>query len=218
MTLVGSKQYCLTENKNNMANFQGKVAYYNEREWGGKMLYSFKLANDDQFYSLGEKDVKLSKGDYVSFAAKEDAKGRMQVDVRSIEVKAAEVAAPSTGTGGGWKGKSFGGKPAGARDSYWEEKAKADAERQPKIEWQAARNSAIAAAQVILANGGLKLPAKENAKFDAIVALIDDLTAKYFAETNNLDKMKADVVDKDTGDAVRTAPVEEDAQEEGWDD
>jgi hypothetical protein len=141
---------------------QGNVAYVNEKNWNGKTLYSFKLKDDQTLYTCGMTKPQMSKGDYVTFEGKETNNGRFEVDVRSINVKKAEVVTPQKG--------------------YFRD----DSKRQETIEWQAARNSAIAAAGVILQAGALKLPAKEADKYAVITMLISELTHKFFKETKTL--------------------------------
>lgn len=146
---------------------QGKVAFVNERPWNGKMLYSFKLADDDALYVCGTSKPQVTKGDFVTFEAKSNPKGQMVVDLNTIEAKKAEVVTAGKGNWGYAKGPN-------------------EDKRQRTIEWQAARNSAIAAAQVVLSNGALKLPAKESAKYECVMALIGELTKQFFDETATL--------------------------------
>lgn len=143
---------------------QGTIQYVNEKNWNGKNLYSFKLANDSTLYTCGTVKPQVSKGDYVSFNGEEKGNNRFEVDAKSITVKKADVVTPSGGRG------------------FFRD----DSKRQETIEWQAARNSAIAAAGVILNAGGLKLPAKEADKYAVITMLISELTHKFFKETKTL--------------------------------
>ena len=151
-----------------MAYANGKVAFLNEKNWNNKTLYSLKLQNDNNLYMCGEEKPACDKGDFISFGYKEGRSGRFEVDVKSIKTKAAEVLKPGTG-------QSFGGY-------------RNDDKRQETIEYQAARNSAIAAAGVILQASALKLPAKEADKYKVVVELIGTLTDKFFAETKTLGK------------------------------
>lgn len=151
---------------------QGRIKFINARDWNGKTLYSIKLEGDEALYMCGTSKPPVSQGDYVTFDFKQNPKGQNIVDGKSIKAKAAEVVAAAT---------------QGGRESYWNDRQKADDGRQKKIEWQAARNSAIAAADVIITSGALKLPAKESAKYEALLALISDLTRKFYDETNNFD-------------------------------
>ena len=149
---------------------QGKVAFVNERNWQGKTLHSFKLVDDEALYVCGTVKPRINKGDFVTFEAKPNPKGQMVVDLNSMQAKEAEVVTAGIAGKAAWGGKS----------GYNDDK------RQRTIEWQAARNSAIAAAQVILGNGALKMPAKESAKYEAVMALISELTKQFFEETATL--------------------------------
>ena len=158
-----------------MGNITGKVRFLNEKNFNGKLLYSIKLADDESFYSCGTTRPNVAQGDMISFDAKETPNGRMQVDVRSIKVNRAKQEVVTPGMG---------------RDAYWDKKAQDDRSRQATIEYQAARNSAIAAAGVILNAGALKLPAKDADKYGVVIGLINDLTMKYFEETKTLGAKK----------------------------
>lgn len=151
-----------------MAYANGKVAFLNEKNWNDKTLYSIKLQNDNSLYMCGESKPDCAKGDFVSFGYKEGRSGRFEVDVKSIKVKKAEVV--QAGGGRSWK-----------MDTGYDK-------RQETIEYQAARNSAIAAAGVILQANALKLPAKEADKYGVVIELIGTLTDKFFAETKTLGK------------------------------
>lgn len=151
-----------------MAYANGKVAFLNEKNWNNKTLYSIKLQNDNGLYMCGENKPQCAKGDFVSFGFTEGRNGRFDVDVKSLKVKQADVI------------------QAGGNKS-WKPNTDYD-KRQETIEYQAARNSAIAAAGVILQASALKLPAKEADKYKVVVELIGTLTDKFFAETKTLGK------------------------------
>jgi membrane-bound inhibitor of C-type lysozyme len=151
---------------------QGRIKFLNEREWNGKSLYSFKLENDEASYMCGGDKPNASKGDFVTFEVRQNQKGQNIVDVKTLAVKKSEVVS--------------GAAPSAGREGYWSQREKSDDTRQSRIEWQAARNSAIALADVILKNAALKMPAKETAKYDAVVALVAELTTKFFEETKTL--------------------------------
>lgn len=173
---------------------QGTVQYVNEKPWNGKVLYSFKLSNDDSLYMCGVSRPNVKKGDYVNFDVTVNPKGQQLVDAKTLKVAVPEIA---TGRSGG--------------DSWKPPEDK----RQRTIEWQAARNSAIAAADVILKNGALKLPAKESGKYDVVVALIMDLTKKFFEETHVLGEVKK--AEKEAEQAI-SPEAEVVSTLESWDD
>ncbi len=72
-----------------------------------------------------------------------------------------------------------------------------------QIRYSAALKNAVPAAGVILANGGFALGnAKAADKKTLILSLIDELTAKYFKETDELTAVtEAAEIDEDMGDA-----------------
>jgi hypothetical protein len=184
---------------------QGVVKFINEKPYNGKMLYSFKLANDDALYMCGGDKPNISRGDFITFESKANPRGQHVVNLNSIQVKQSEVVEASTTRVSG---------TAGGKETYWDNKAKSDDQRQSKIEWQAARNSAIAAADLVLKHGGLKMPAKESAKYDVILALVTDLTNTFYEETKTLGaKPKAPALELEADVAAA------DSSEEGvdWD-
>jgi len=58
---------------------------------------------------------------------------------------------------------------------------------QQKIEWQAARNSAIALVAAALSSDAVQLPAKKGDKYDALMQMVDDLTVRYFQDTSDVE-------------------------------
>lgn len=70
-----------------------------------------------------------------------------------------------------------------SKDEYWKKKEKTDKLTQRVIQHQSARNSAIAFLDVLFKNEAVKLPAKQSDKFDAALALLDELTAKFIEAT-----------------------------------
>lgn len=173
-----------------MNNNKGTVAFVNEKVFNNSVLHSFKLRDDNTLYMCGKDKPAIAKGNYIEFEAYEDSQGRTVVVPATITVREAEVLQPGTVTSGkpaySAYRKPFGKTDAGAKDEYWKKREESDNARQKTIEYQAARNSAIAAATVILSNSALKLPAKEADKYAAVMGLIGDLTARFFAETSSL--------------------------------
>lgn len=98
------------------------------------------------------------------------------------------------GGGGNYGGQRGGGQQqrsapprqaagSDAKDEYWKKKEKTDKLTQRVIQHQSARNSAIAFLDVLFKNEAVKLPAKQSDKFDAALALLDELTAKFIEAT-----------------------------------
>ncbi len=178
---------------------QGRVTYVNEKPWNGKVLYSFKLANDEALYMCGNTKPNITKNDFIEFDAQTNPKGQTIVDTKTIRKKEAQVVQA---------------KEAG-RDAYWSKREQSDDTRQNKIEWQAARNSAIAAADLILKNGALKMPAKEAAKYDAVLALVGELTQMFYDQTKT---QSTSAVPAAAAEVVPETEVHTDGQDDGWDE
>lgn len=69
------------------------------------------------------------------------------------------------------------------KDQYWENKEKRDVRVQRQIQHQASRNSAIELVKVAVQADALALPAKKADKMDALVALVNELTDQFNADT-----------------------------------
>lgn len=138
---------------------KGEIQFVNEKEWKGKTLYSFKLHDDKTYYRTGTKKPKgVEKGNVVSFEAEENEDGRSaNVDNATFKV----VGKGSSGS----SGASSGGGSTNA-----------------DIQYQSARKDALTLAQLFVAAGALKLPAKEAAKAEALEALVDKYTALYYVD------------------------------------
>jgi hypothetical protein len=75
-----------------------------------------------------------------------------------------------------------------SKDDYWKLKDEKDEGKQATIQYQASRNSAIALLDVLVKNNLVKLPpeSKMADRYDATLALLETLTAKFQDETDNL--------------------------------
>jgi len=158
---------------------QGRIEFLNEKPWGNKTLYSLKLSGDNTLYMCGGDKPQASRGDYVNFDVSVNQKGQAIVGAKTLKVMESEVNTPQT---------------AGVSRSFTTPFKKNDDDRQRRIEWQAARNSALTAAGLLLGGGALKMPAKETAKYAAIMAMIADLTKQFFNETATLGEVPEAVV------------------------
>lgn len=170
---------------------QGTVGYVSPgKPYRGKTLYSFKLVNDETWYGMGEEQPQFSEGDMVRF--EHDAKNG--VDTTSLKTKKGEapVAAPKPA------GKSWGGgKKDAGREEYWAKKEESDAERQKAINYQSARKDAIEVMKLMVDKEMVKLPTKASDKFDGVLALIQEVTVRYYNETQNLTGTSATTSEED---------------------
>lgn len=148
--------------------------------------YGIKI--DGEWYNTTKEPSSLNKGDKlrVQFSV---VKGKNRIE----KLKVLEKGTGSTGRKGGYGGGR--GNPQ-------------------NIDWNAATARAIEAAQVIIANGGLKLvKTKPDANETAIVALIDRLTVKFFEEVQTKKPVK---VEKEIEEDLEEA--EEDFEDEDLED
>lgn len=138
-----------------MSQVTGVVSSIGETPWNGKTLYSVTV-NGTQ-YGCGDKRPPCSVGNNVSFSAQQKGK-YMNVVPNTLTVLAdAPPVAPSAGN-----------YSSGGQDT-----------RQRIIQYQAARNSAIAAVAALIQADAIKLPAAVAKRGDAVLALIDSLTDRY---------------------------------------
>lgn len=164
---------------------KGVVGYVSPgKEFRGSTLYSFKLDGDDTWYGCGESKPGFSAGDMVMFDCN-TMNGRTTVMMESIKMKKGEapVAAPKPA------GKAWGGKKDPAKDQYWTDREAKDDARQKAITYQAARKDALTFLEMAVQAEGVKLPAASNKKYDALMAMVDELTLKFYHDTQNMDSL-----------------------------
>lgn len=157
----------------------------------GRTYFSFNLVDVDDFFRCGTNDPNVKKGDMITFKYDIDPKWGNQVDVKSVEVvdkapeqKAAPAAKKNAGTAVG-------------RDDYWANKEAADVDRQKIISLQAATNIATNIVTAALQADVLPLPTKKAEKFDALLAMVeqvaDDLVVRYVNAPQRVDELTAEV-------------------------
>lgn len=62
---------------------------------------------------------------------------------------------------------------------------------QQRIEWQAARNSAVATINMMLSHGIVVLPKKQAEAYEATLGLVQELTIQYCRDTSNIEEILA---------------------------
>lgn len=178
-----------------MSEQVGVVKWMGGKTIKGRTYYSFNLVDVDGFFRCGQDEPQIKKGDMISFSYETDQWGD-QVDKKSIvvldEVKEeVKAAAPVK--------KQSGGTAVG-RDDYWANKEAADVDRQKIISLQAATNIATNIVTAALAADALSLPAKKAEKFDALLAMVeqvaDDLVVRYVNAPAHIDELVAGAVSK----------------------
>lgn len=139
-----------------MSQVTGVVSSITPRQWNNKTLYSLTVSGVN--YGAGDRQPACSVGDTVSFTATK--KGDYNnIAPNTLQVVPAAAGAPAT--------------PAVSAHDV----------RQRIIQYQAARNSAITAVDILLKAEAIKLPAAQAKKADAILALIDELTDRFDSDT-----------------------------------
>lgn len=157
-----------------MSNYKGTVQKTYEKVFSGKTLFSFTLRGTKGFFRTGQTRPTFKEGGYISFEADDG----LNVDVSTIE--------------------SLSHKEPEVTDSSKPVSAYVDREdfRQRSIIYQSARKDAIEVLNTMLAHDALRLPANTPKKYAALLAAVDALTVRFFADTANLGH-KEEAVDGD---------------------
>ena len=127
----------------------------------------YSIIMEDIFYSTYKTKPACNEGDEVVFQFVQ--KGRFyNADPKTVEVVSATPAAKASAEAGG-SGNN----------------------KQDIIQYQAARNTAMAFLTVAISEGAVKLPAKQADKYDAFMSLLHDVTDQFFEEAANLGPVAA---------------------------
>ena len=181
---------------------KGKIVWsnQNQKKFGG---YGFKIDGHDFFINSPKplKD-KLARGNTVQVTvAKKDGKYKL--------VKPPKVLAKGSGGGGG-RGRGGGGR---------------DPETGAQIAWQHSQDVAAKVLEMLIANGGLKIPkTKPDQACTVICEKFDELTAKLFKDVTERDPLKTaeeiedDLEDEDDDDADEDGDDDDEDEDEDDDD
>ncbi len=148
-----------------MSKFTGVVSKTVERSYKGKKLYSFFLRGHEGLFKLGETTPKFKEGSTISFEANE------ALIVEPNSITAAENA-PATVVN----------KEKATATAFVDYRAEADKLRQRNINFQSAHKDAIEVAKFMIDKGFVKMPAKVADQYDVVLALVGELTTKFFNE------------------------------------
>ena len=175
---------------------KGTVTYMGEEKKYGN--YGFKVSGYEEWFRSPKRyeDI-LEKGSKVTLKVKMDKRG-------AYELTAAPVSGGS-GSGGGSSSK------AASRE------APSNDPRGNAIQWQHSQDMGIAAATLLLAQQAFKLGAanKPSERQKQILALIDELTVKFYTEIETKAPLKAKgEQDEDLGDQE---PAEDGDEQDGDD-
>ncbi len=153
----------------------GVVQRVLNKDFKGKMLYSFSLGEDKPLFGLGGVRPNFNEGDKITFEYILNNKGYPVVDGKSIKVV-------ERGANGAQAVPAAAGVPAQGREAYWSNKEARDVETQKRISFQAARNSAIETFSKAVELGLVSLGQKKDTKFDNFLRGINKLTVQTYWE------------------------------------
>lgn len=161
-----------------MSSVKGVVQKTFAKPFGDKTLHSFTLQGNQTFYGTGERRL-VEEGKAYEFMTRTAPSGRISVEngtLRPWDAPAGAIQAPPVQNfSGGTPYKRAFQKDEG-KDSYWKGKEDRDVRNDSLRELGATRNTAISLMTLMLANGAVKLPAKESAKEQALYELFEHYT------------------------------------------
>lgn len=123
-------------------------------------MYSMQV--NGEWYGCGFKPIQAGKNDYVSFDFEQSGNYKNAKNVQVVAAPAgAAQQAPSASPA-----QAAGSAPVSKRDV--------------SIQYQSSRKDAIQTLDLLLKNEAISLPAKKADKFDAALALLDEITARFY--------------------------------------
>jgi hypothetical protein len=123
-------------------------------------LYSIEV--DGTWYGSGFKAPNAKEGDYISFDVVQKGQYKNAENI-AVSAGAPATAAPTA---------SGGAAPVNKRDI--------------SIHYQSCRKDALVALGVLLQHDAVKLPAKQADKFDAALALVDEMTNQFYLKLEDV--------------------------------
>lgn len=122
-------------------------------------MYSMQVSGE--WYGCGFKALQARQGDYVSFDFEQSGNFKNAKNVK--------VVAPPAG----------GQQPAAAPQAQAQGVSVVN-KRDVSIQYQSSRKDAIQVLDLLIKHDAVSLPAKKADKFDAALALLDELTARFY--------------------------------------
>lgn len=154
---------------------KGYVTFAGDKKFGNKTLYSFRIGSEDKWFRTGTTAHGLNRDDHVEFSYNQEG-GSNNVDVGSIVKHKLNS---------GVSAVSAQSAPAlvNEREKYWTDKAATDKLKELQIQYQSARNAAIAVVDILVRDKILQLATGAKADNVAVVlGKIGDLTDEFFAK------------------------------------
>ena len=145
-----------------MPTVTGKVEKILGKAAGRGFAYNFVI--DGVWYGNGFDKPKFREQDTITFDYTENGQWK-NVNAKSVKIVPAQAAAATSSGGGGYAKSS---------------------DTQLAIQYQASRNAAIAFTEMCLTAGAVALPTKKGEQFDALLALVEDVTIQFHAKTDQV--------------------------------
>lgn len=172
-----------------MSEFNGVVQRLNARAWGDKIFHSFTLAGVDGWFSTGIAKPP-QEGSSISFEAKEDAKGYLQVITKSIQYRQDGTPSPAKLRVAASSQVGNGSPKPLQQTGYWEDRAKRDLVNDAARELGASRNTALNFIDIALKHEVFKLPA-QNKREEFLWELLNHYTAKLMEKNTGTNQVEA---------------------------
>lgn len=190
-----------------MNTIQATVTMTSEKpDKNGKIRYSVKTANDDNWYGFGLTNPKFEVGDKVQFDAEQRDKWWNGSNPRVLSKGETKTVVGSTPV------KTH----IDPKERYWANREANDLEKDKRIQFMSSRNAAISVVDVLLREKALKLPTKQASQYDTVLAAIDEITNRFERQAvkTNTDLTDASVVEVGSGET--DSESEGNGKEEVW--
>lgn len=141
----------------------------------------YSIVVDAKWYGVGANQPQFAEGDMVEFATSTNDKGYVNADGPIEVLGKGKAPAPQS------RSKVSTGRVehTNEREDYWKNKEARDVRNDVMREIGAGRNTAIAFVGLLLSNEALALPAKKEAKADALFAAVEYYREKFSGAESN---------------------------------
>lgn len=179
---------------------KGVVSDTSTKEWKGRnglvTLYSFQIEGDRGWYRCGTTKPPFNMGDSIQFDYEENNGNKTLVEGSVTKVAATPAArAPAPAA----KAKTQ--ENWDARAAYWDAKERREIEVvEPRITLSASRTAAIAVVGLALGHDAIVFGnANKGARLGIILDAIDEVTARYYAQSMKGISPAVDTEEKEDG-------------------
>lgn len=161
--------------------------------------FTIKLERDEVYYRCGQSDPGNIEGQKVTLTHDPvtfTKKGEKEAKVTARPEVISQKSEPSTGQT----------STTSAQSSY----SMASSARESSIHYQSARKDALQMVDIVTRTGAIKLPAKEANKLEAVEALVDSYTARFFEDISTFGAVaRANGTDEPEGEGKPDSDDEE---------